>query len=77
MQVSPWVLTSKGRDGVHHGEEAVEGEEEERVDGGVGGDVGEVLHRLAPDATEGPRGEDVVGGREGDAENYEEEVCHR
>lgn len=61
---------------MNHGEESIEGEKEERVDGGVGCDVGEILHRLAPYTAKGPRGEDVVWGGEGHAEHDEEQVRH-
>lgn len=70
------LLTRQGRNGMYHGEEPVEGEQQQRVDRGVGGDVGEVLHRLAPYAAEGPRGEDVVRSGEGYAEHDEEKVRH-
>jgi hypothetical protein len=41
---------------------SVEGEEDEGVDGHVGGDVDEVLHDLAPLVVEGPA-DRVVDGR--------------
>ncbi len=63
-----------GGDGVDDGEEAVKGHENERVDAGVGRHNDEILDHLAPGHAEGPVGEDVVGGREWDAEDDEEEV---
>lgn len=71
------LLTGQGSDRMHHCQEPIEWEEEKGVDRGVGRDVGEVLHRLAPDTPEGPRRQDVVGGGEGDAEDDEEQVRHR
>lgn len=65
-------LTGQGRYGMHHREKSIEGEQKEGVDRGVGGDVGEILHRLAPNASKGPRRKDVVGGGEGNAEDYKE-----
>lgn len=61
---------------MYDGEKPVEGEEQEGVDGGVGGDVGEVLYCLAPDASEGPRRQDIVGGGEGHTEHDKQEVSH-
>lgn len=58
------------------GEEPVQRHEDERENGGVSGDDDEILDRAAPEIAERPEREDVIGGREGDAEDDEEEIRH-
>ena len=61
-------------DGVHDGEETVQRHQDEGVDARVSRHEDEVLDHLAPDVAEGPERQDVIGGRERDAEHDEEEV---
>ncbi len=62
--------------GVDDGHVAVEGEQDERVDGAVGGHVVQVLHHLAHGVAERPADRVVDRGRR-DADGHEEQVGHR
>lgn len=63
-----------GGDGVDDGQEAIETHQYQSVDTRVSCDHDQVLDHLAPHVTEGPEGQDVVGGGEGHAEDDEAEV---
>lgn len=63
-----------GGDGVDDGQEAVETHQYQSVDTCVGRDYDQVLDHLAPQVSERPEGQDVVGGGEGHAEDDEAEV---
>ncbi len=58
---------------VDHGQVAVQGEQDQGVDGPVGGGVDEELHQLAPGGAQGPP-DGVVHRRRRDADGHEQEV---
>lgn len=63
-----------GGDGMHHGKKAVETHEHESIDTRESGHDDQILHHLAPGVPERPERQDVVRGRERDAEHDEAEV---
>ena len=66
-----------GGDGVDHGQEAIQRHEDQRVDTGVHGDDDEILDDLAPDVTERPERQNIIGAGERNTEDDEEQVGQR
>ena len=61
-------------DWVDHGQVAIQGHEDQRVDARVGGHVYDVLIQFAENSSEGPVGDDESDGGEWDADDDEDEV---